>query len=60
MRNLKRIRRNQGYSLKDLSIKANISRSYISEIENLKKNPSLTTAKKLADALNTTIDELIK
>ena len=46
---LRDLRNIYGYKAKDLSSKVNISPSYLSEIENNKKEPSLTILRKYSD-----------
>ena len=46
---LKDLRNIYGYKAKDLSSKLDISPSYLSEIENNKKEPSLTILRKYSD-----------
>ena len=46
---LRDLRNIYGYKAKDLSSKLNISPSYLSEIENNKKEPSLTILRKYSD-----------
>lgn len=41
-----------------LAYKVEISRAYLSNIEKGKHTPSLDVAKKIADTLNTTIDDI--
>jgi len=48
-----------GLQVKDLSSLIGVSPSLISQIEKSKSFPSLVTLKKIADALNTTVGELI-
>ena len=44
----------------DIARALEVDRGYISNIENGKKNPTLATIQKLADALKVSADELIK
>jgi transcriptional regulator with XRE-family HTH domain len=52
-------RESKEMNLQDLSDKAGIGRSTLSEIENGTNTPNLTTLQKLADALDTTVGELV-
>lgn len=45
---------------KELAEKVEVSREYISAIENGRYNPSLNLLKKIAKALNTTVKDLIE
>lgn len=58
--NIKRIREQKGMTQGDICRALNLDRGYISSIENGKRNPTLSTIKKLADALNVSVDELLK
>jgi len=58
----KRIRKKReslGFQMKELSVKIGVTSSFISQIESGKAFPSIVTLKKLADALHTTVGELI-
>ena len=44
----------------DIARALEVDRGYISNIENGKKNPTLATIQKLADALKISADELLK
>ncbi len=58
---LKRLRTEQGWSLRDLGEKVGVSYAYISMLESgAKSNPSLTLTKKLAKALKVTVGELVE
>ncbi|KKT57230.1 MAG: Transcriptional regulator Cro/CI family [Parcubacteria group bacterium GW2011_GWC1_45_13] len=58
--NMKRIRAKKKMSQGDISRALEVDRGYISNIENGKKNPTLATLQKLADALGVSPDELLK
>ncbi len=49
---IKKFRKTNGLTIKDLSNKVGVTQSYISQLENDKVNPSLGTLKKIANALN--------
>lgn len=55
-----RIRRQQKMSQEDLADKAEIHRTYVSKIELGKVDVSLTVAVRIAEALGTTISQLLK
>jgi len=55
---LQDLRKKQGLSQERLSLSAKVDRSYISEIENGLRNPSLQTLEKLAKALKVKISDL--
>ena len=57
--NIRRLRQQQGLSLQELSQRAGITSSMISQIENGKTNPSLATLKQISNELETTIGQLI-
>ncbi|MGM0589998.1 MAG: helix-turn-helix domain-containing protein [Bacteroidota bacterium] len=56
---LKQYRLQNGYSTKELSEKANVSSSYINEIEKGKKYPKADKIMSLANALDVPYDELV-
>lgn len=58
--NLKRIREAKKMSQGDVMRKMGCSRSYISNIENGKTNPTLETISKLAKVLDVSTTELLK
>jgi XRE family transcriptional regulator of biofilm formation len=54
------IRKQRGYTLSELADLANISKSYLSNIErNLHKNPSLEIMIRIADVLNVDLSALL-
>jgi len=59
-KNLKRIRVEKGMSQGDIVRALGVSRSFVSNIENGKTNPTLSTISKLAKALGVSSDELLK
>lgn len=59
-RNLKRIRAGKNMSQGDIARALGVDRGYISNIENGKRNPTLATITKLAEALKVSVDELLK
>lgn len=44
----------------DLCRKLNVDRAYISNIENGKSNPTLSSIERIAKALNVSVEELMK
>jgi repressor LexA len=56
---IKEYRKEKGYTLKQLSEYTGLSLSFISDIEHNRSNPSLDNLKKLADALDVSINNLI-
>ena len=59
-KNLKRIRTEKAISQGDIARSIEVSRGFISNIENGKTNPTLSTIAKLAKALGVSTDELLK
>jgi transcriptional regulator with XRE-family HTH domain len=57
---LRELRKNNNLTLKELSQKSGISVSFISDIENSRRNPSIETLKVLAKALGVSPDEFLK
>ncbi len=58
--NLRRIRTKKAISQTRIAKELGIDRAFISNIENGKTNPTLSTIAKLAKAVGVSIDELIK
>jgi transcriptional regulator with XRE-family HTH domain len=58
--NIKRIRLEQGISQEKLALKANIDRSYMSEIERQLANPSIEALLKIGNALGVAPSELLQ
>lgn len=54
--NMKKCRVSKGFSMKDLSFASGISERYLYFIENGERNPSINTAKKIAKALDESIE----
>lgn len=59
-RNLKQIRTQKGMTQGDIVRALGVSRSFVSNIENGKTNPTLATIAKLAKVLGVPIDKLIR
>ena len=59
-KNLKRIRTLKAISQGDIARSLGVSRGFISNIENGKTNPTLSTIAKLAKALGVSSDKLLK
>ncbi|MCB4204131.1 cupin domain-containing protein [Deferribacterales bacterium Es71-Z0220] len=57
---LKDIRKKLGMTLEDISQKTGFTKSFISQIENGKNSPSISSLKKICYALGTTISELFE
>lgn len=59
-RNLKRIRTKKDISQGDIARTLKVGRSFITNIENGKTNPTLATIAKLAKAIGVSVGELMK
>lgn len=59
-KSLKRIRTEKGISQGDIARTLKVGRSFITNIENGKTNPTLATIVKLARAVGVATDELLK
>ena len=57
---MKRTRAKKNMSQGDIARVLEVDRGYISNIENGKKNPTLATIQRLANALGVSADELLK
>lgn len=58
-KNVRKMREERGLTQEGLAFMAGFSRSYYSELELGKRNPSLLNIKKLADALNVSASSLL-
>jgi transcriptional regulator with XRE-family HTH domain len=59
-KNMKRIRTEKGISQGDIARILSLGRGYVSNIENGKTNPTLSTIANLAQSLGVSTDELLK
>jgi len=59
-KNLKRIRTEKNVSQGDIARALKVGRSFITNIENGKTNPTLATIARIAKTLSVNIEELIK
>ncbi|MBZ9921927.1 helix-turn-helix domain-containing protein [Mesorhizobium sp. B292B1B] len=58
--NVQRIRRGQGLSQEELSFRSGFTRAYLSGLEAGRRNPTLLSLAKIAEALSITIEELLR
>ncbi|MFA5029627.1 MAG: helix-turn-helix transcriptional regulator [Patescibacteria group bacterium] len=58
--NVRRIREEKGMTQGDLCRKLGLDRAYLSNVESGKKNPTLATMERIAEALDVSVDELLK
>ncbi|MDD3088363.1 MAG: XRE family transcriptional regulator [Candidatus Omnitrophica bacterium] len=58
--NIKRAREEIGLTLRGLAEKLGMSASFLSQVENGKASPSLSSLKNISDALNITVSKLIE
>jgi len=58
--NFKKIREKRGLSQGDISRKLTMDRGYISNLENGRRNPTLSNIKRLAESLSVEPFELLK
>jgi transcriptional regulator with XRE-family HTH domain len=56
---VKAIREKQGLSIRALAVKAKMSFTYLSNVENGKVDPSLSTLKRIAKALKVKVADLL-
>lgn len=57
---LRQVRKEKGISLREMELRGDISRQKISKIELGESNPSIFTLRKIAQALDTDLAELLK
>jgi transcriptional regulator with XRE-family HTH domain len=58
--NIKRIRKEQGISQEKLALKADVDRSYMSELERCLANPSIDALMRIGNALDVSPSELLQ
>ena len=58
-KNVRRIRREKGWSQEELADRADVHRTYISGVERLVRNPTITIVGRIADALGVQVGELV-
>lgn len=58
--NVRSVRREKGWTQEQLAFEADVKRSYISEIESGKRNPTLDIVEKIANALGTGAGRLME
>ncbi len=58
--NLKKIRTNKNITQTELAEKLGVNKSFVSNLENGKNNPTLLTITNIADVLSIPIEELLK
>ena len=59
-RNLRRLREAKGWSQEKFAFEANIHRTYVSDIERGRRNPTIMVVEKLAEPLGVTASELLE
>lgn len=57
--NMRRIRRDKGWSQEELADRADVHRTYISGVERCVRNPTITIVGRIADALGVQVGELV-
>jgi transcriptional regulator with XRE-family HTH domain len=57
---IRRLRKNRGWKLVELSVETGLGRVFLSNLANGKHEPKLGTVKKLASAFGLTISQLLK
>ncbi len=58
--NLKKIRTNKNITQTELAEKLKVDKSFVSNLENGKNNPTLSTITNIANVLSVPIEELLK
>jgi transcriptional regulator with XRE-family HTH domain len=58
--NIQRLRRERGLSQEELADRADIHQTYLSGVEGGKRNPTVTVLQRIAKALDTDIDEVVR
>lgn len=57
--NVKRLRKERGWSQEALADEANLDRTYVSGIERFVKNPTVTVVERIATALKCSLGDLL-
>ena len=57
---IRRLRKKKGWKLVELSVETGLGRVFLSNLENGKHEPKLGTIKKLSNAFDLTISQLLK
>jgi len=57
--NMKRLRKERGWSQEALADEAGLDRTYVSGIERIVKNPTITVVQRVAEALECTMGALL-
>lgn len=58
-RNVRKLREEKGWSQEDYADRAGIHRTYVSDIERGRRNPTVTVVEKLAAPFNVTVGRLV-
>ena len=58
-KNMRRLRQMKGWSQEEFAHRADIHRTYISDLERRARNPTITVVDKLAAALGVSLGELL-
>jgi transcriptional regulator with XRE-family HTH domain len=58
--NLQRLRRSKDLSQEELADRARVHQTYLSGVERGKRNPSLLVLERIAQALGTDVEELVR
>jgi transcriptional regulator with XRE-family HTH domain len=58
--NVQRLRRQNGLSQEELADRAAIHQTYLSGVEQGKRNPTITVLQRLAEALGADIEDLVR
>jgi transcriptional regulator with XRE-family HTH domain len=57
--NLRRLRQHKGWSQEEFAFRAEIHRTYVSDLERGARNPTITVVEKLAKALEVKLGDLL-
>lgn len=58
-RNMRRLRQERNWSQEDLAHESGVHRTYISDLERIARNPTITVVDKLAQAFGVPIGQLL-
>lgn len=56
---LRQLRKAKGWSLLELSVRADVNHNYLGDVENGRRNPTLKVLQKISEAFNISLSSLV-
>ncbi len=56
---LRQLRKAKGWSLLELSVRADVNHNYLCDVENGRRNPTLKVLQKISEAFNISLSSLV-